>query len=174
MAQSQPAGAYIFPQAASVNEFYYIAPGQILTLDVAGLSVTPNAPLSATSLPLPTSLAGISAKIIDLAGTVTLVPLLGVVGTSNCYDSLYSNAPCSGFLAVTVEIPTELAASDPNNDGATFLDQLVLADREQSFAGGEGESGCNSGSHLLRTWIPRVPAAGDHARRNGGQRSTRR
>jgi uncharacterized protein (TIGR03437 family) len=91
-----------------------IAPGQVLTLWVAGLVAISPSNSNATGFPLPTSLAGISVTLnqTQRAFSQTLpVPLISVVQTNLCGDP--SNTAQACFLtAITGQIPFELV-SDP-------------------------------------------------------------
>lgn len=98
------------------------APGQITTLFVTGLkTVLSSQPVKATSLPLPTTLAGISVTLNQTGQQPFPVPLLSVQQMPICSNG-GAPPPLSGFTpdclitAITVEIPFELVL--PNGDNA--------------------------------------------------------
>jgi len=109
----------IFGQATAVVGAGYsspggirVAPGQITTFFVSGLVIDPAQGLSATSLPLPRSLAGVSVIINQLTPKQSFaVPLLSVQQFNIC--SVPASAPMQldcQMTAITVQIPYELAA----------------------------------------------------------------
>src|ERR1700680_1957263 len=62
-----------------------VAPGQITTLFVSGLkTVLPTEPINAASVPLPTSLAGISVILNQPGQPASPVPLLSLQQISTC------------------------------------------------------------------------------------------
>lgn len=91
-----------------------VAPGQITTLFVTGLkTVLPSEPIKATSVPLPTSLAGISVILNQPGQQASPIPLLSLQQISMCSDggvSSSSSGPTPDCLitAITVQIPFEL------------------------------------------------------------------
>ncbi len=94
--------------------YILVAPGQITTLFVSGLkTVLSTEPIKATSLPLPTSLAGISITFSQNGQQPSPIPLLSVQQLPMC-GNRFSPPPSSGFTsdclitAITVQIPFEL------------------------------------------------------------------
>jgi hypothetical protein len=97
-----------------------VAPGQVVRLFVQGVGASLTGPVLAASLPLPTTLAGISVMLQEShGGTVdhfltAPVPIFGVAPFSSCgWVSLLTNPlgitqPCNTFAAITVQIPFEL------------------------------------------------------------------
>ena len=90
-----------------------VAPGQVIVLQVHGVTTAINSPTVPVPAPngLPLTLAGISVDLIQgKAATVTNLPLRGIYQT-NCI------APCSSVTGITLQIPFELesygAAGDP-------------------------------------------------------------
>jgi len=79
-----------------------VAPGQIITFYVVGIGAGLTKRVDAPSLPLPTSLAGISAFVVEQPAPVP-VPILSVDPIAACADT--SQPPCSSYTAVTVQIP---------------------------------------------------------------------
>ena len=91
-----------------------VAPGQVLTLWVAGLKAISPSTSNATMFPLPTSLAGISVTLnqTQRAFSQTLpLTLISVVQTNLCGDPLNTAQACL-LTAITGQIPFELV-SDP-------------------------------------------------------------
>jgi uncharacterized protein (TIGR03437 family) len=91
-----------------------VAPGQVLTLWVAGLKAISPSTSNATMFPLSTSLAGISVTLnqIQRAFSQTLaVPLISVAQTNLCGDPSNTAQACL-LTAITGQIPFELV-SDP-------------------------------------------------------------
>ena len=84
-----------------------VAPGQIITFFVSGFAPVPAQSISATTLPLPYKLGGISGTLHS--ETVVPVPILEVSTLSTCFDSLLEHLlPCGTIVGVTVQIPFEL------------------------------------------------------------------
>ncbi len=87
------------------------APGEILTIHVTGLSGL-NQPVAAASVPLPSTLAGISITMTQGATGATIpVPLFAAFPVSTCADA--QTAGCSQFVGITLQIPYELAPNGP-------------------------------------------------------------
>jgi hypothetical protein len=92
-----------------------VAPGQVIVLQVYGVTTAINSPIAPVPGPngYPLSLAGISVDLIQgKAGTVTNLQLRGIYQT-NCI------APCSSVTGITLQVPFELesnyvAAGDPS------------------------------------------------------------
>jgi uncharacterized protein (TIGR03437 family) len=83
-----------------------VAPGEVTTLFVTGLKTVLSSPVSATGLPLPTQLAGISVSLNQGADQTTPVPLFSVQQMAICTNGEKS-ADCL-ITAITVQIPLEL------------------------------------------------------------------
>lgn len=96
--QSQIVSAgYAIPQSNLVA-----ARGQVVTLFANGLSV-PDA--SATSIPLPTTLSGVSVRVTSqIPNYPKLLPIFSIVSYDSCAGN--SGTPCPLTL-ITVEVPTE-------------------------------------------------------------------
>ncbi len=106
-----------------------VAPGQITTLFVTGLkTVLPSQPIKATSLPLPTMLAGISVTLSQNGQQPAPIPLLSVQQIPICSNGDVP-PPQSGvtpdcfITAITVQIPFELLLPP---EGATA--ELAISD----------------------------------------------
>ena len=90
-----------------------LAPGQITTLFVTGLNtVLQSGLISATSVPLPTTLGGISVTLNPNSYVASPVPLLSVQQTPVCYSGTSSastgNTPDCVITAITVQMPVNL------------------------------------------------------------------
>jgi len=83
-----------------------VAPGQVVTLFVAGVGASLTQPVRAPSGTLPDTLAGISVTLKQF-GSEAPVPLLSVEPVSTCSPTL-SQGSCGTLTAVTVQIPFEL------------------------------------------------------------------
>ena len=77
------------------------APGQIITLFVAGVGSTLTGPVTAGAGTLPTSLAGISVTFQQ--GVTIAVPMLAVRPVSTCTSA--SITGCGSLTAITIQIP---------------------------------------------------------------------
>jgi uncharacterized protein (TIGR03437 family) len=88
-----------------------VAPGQVITFFVTGIVATP---VKATTLPLPTTLGGISATIDRTLPEQKLpVPLLEVAQVDMC-NSGQSASPSNCLItAITAQIPSELVPDNP-------------------------------------------------------------
>ena len=88
-----------------------VAPGQLITFYVQGAGAGLTTPTYASSLPLPTSLGGISAIFVQGVFSAP-VPLISVRPISPC---AYNTDPGCGssYLAIRVQIPVGFDYSDP-------------------------------------------------------------
>lgn len=108
-----------------------VAPGQITTFFVSGLQAIPSAPLTASVLPLPVTLAGISVTIApETTGLAYPAPLLAVrqinsCGNGNAPPPAPSASPDCLITAITVQVPFEL--SPVPNGGYGFPADLVVS-----------------------------------------------
>lgn len=93
-----------------------VSPGQITTMFVLGLSTDPTKPTRATSVPLPTSLAGISVDVLVTSSafattTVYPAPLLAVEQFNVCGNGATPPPPTGSpdcmVGAITLQIPYE-------------------------------------------------------------------
>jgi len=93
-----------------------VAPGQVTTFFLTGLQTVLPPPARAErapSVPLPVSLAGISATITQSGpGTSYLVPLLSVEQLNTCDDPAAVTPDCM-LTAVTLQVPFELKPRNP-------------------------------------------------------------
>lgn len=114
-----------------------VAPGQVLTLFFRGIGRMPDGSLRighAQTVPLPETLAGLSASIQQLPQTIPFpLPLLSVRQHNECEDA--SGQPKCLLTALRVQIPTELtpvvAKLTVSSDGEasrTFLIRPVRDD----------------------------------------------
>ena len=86
-----------------------VAPGQVLTFYIHGIGANLKSRVAASSLPLPMSLAGISAVLVQALPGIPM-PILSVEPVSTCLDM--SQPGCSAYTAVTVQIPHLIAATN--------------------------------------------------------------
>jgi hypothetical protein len=87
-----------------------VAPGQVMTFFVHGIGSAVKQPVRAATLPLPTSLQGISAEWVQY-DPAQPVSILGLEPMATCSDITLPG--CSPYTAVTVEIPFEIQAVNP-------------------------------------------------------------
>jgi uncharacterized protein (TIGR03437 family) len=90
-----------------------LAPGQITTLFVTGMkTVLPTGFVKAMTVPLPTTLAGISVTLNPNSFTGSPVPLLSIQQAPVCYSgnppTLSGNTPDCLITAITVQMPLNL------------------------------------------------------------------
>ncbi|HKX00391.1 MAG TPA: hypothetical protein VJN43_21815 [Bryobacteraceae bacterium] len=109
--------ADIFAAGYSLPAPTPIAPGQVITFFVSGLTPTAEemspserqpgtVSVAANALPLPYKLAGISANL--LSGEIA-VPIMAVSSSNTCLLSAPApGLPCGAIIGVTVQVPFEL------------------------------------------------------------------
>lgn len=88
------------------------APGQIFNLFVQGVGANLTQRVAASSLPLPTVLAGISVHLEQSPQSIA-VPLLAVRPLSTCVNDGLASATCGRYTVITVEMPFELVPNQP-------------------------------------------------------------
>ncbi len=87
-----------------------LAPGQVVTLWVTGLTTTvPINGIRATSTPFPTVLGGISVTMTQNYGPE--LPPVPIIAVDQLYEACVGQ-PCPQFIGVTVQIPYELEPED--------------------------------------------------------------
>lgn len=119
-----------------------VAPGQVITFFLHGIGAGLTKPVMASSLPLPTSLGGISATF-DGQGNPIPVPIIGVEPVSPC-----SGQPnCSTYTAVTLQIPFNTLGLDPT----VIMGNLPLPG-QLTFA----ENGITVASAIVMPWSDQV------------------
>ncbi|HKV41607.1 MAG TPA: hypothetical protein VJX67_20550 [Blastocatellia bacterium] len=94
-----------------------VAPGDIINLLVQGVGSTLSSRVTATSFPLPTTLAGITVTLNQQFGPSGApqsqpVPILAIEPVNTCVNG--STDSCSKFVAITVQIPFEISLVSPN------------------------------------------------------------
>jgi uncharacterized protein (TIGR03437 family) len=116
-----------------------LAPGQITTLFVAGLkpSLFGFAPTTAKTIPLPTTLGGISVQLHQMPDdTITPVPLLSVWQFDGCTHGSGTIPQCI-TTAITVQVPYALYpgvhSDPPRNDFYSELQIIENGTASQSF-----------------------------------------
>src|SRR5580692_5399316 len=91
-----------------------VAPGQIINLFVQGVGASLTGRVAATTLPLPTVLAGISVQMTQFATPQSVaVPLLAVRPLSTCLNGGLATATCGHYTVLTAEMPFELVPNQP-------------------------------------------------------------
>jgi hypothetical protein len=105
-----------------------VSPGQITTLFVSGLDIDPTRPQNASTLPLPTSLAGISVTMKQSQSYAA--PILAVKQLSVCSVSggAGPTAPPDCLVgAITIQVPYELSPIPPPNGSGTPSAEVVVS-----------------------------------------------
>lgn len=87
-----------------------VAPGQIITFFLHGVGSGLTATVRAGAIPLPTSLADISASFVQ--GSPVEIPILAVEPVAPCANAGQPGCT-SSYIAVTVQIPFNIGATDP-------------------------------------------------------------
>src|SRR5258708_1022096 len=101
-----------------------VAPGQVITIQVTGVgNVTQK--VTASGLPLPKKLAGISALLMQ-GDTGIPAPILAVFPLKACPDGI-PQLQCGSVTGITVQIPFELSPVIPGSLRPVFLTYLQLA-----------------------------------------------
>jgi uncharacterized protein (TIGR03437 family) len=106
-----------------------VAPGQILTLFVAGIKASFTSPVVAASLPLPVSLSGISVTIRSPSQSYE-APIFSIAPMDPC-TSGQTGGPGCPVTAITIQVPFEI--SSPN--GTTVFPPLTLSIAEDGVSG---------------------------------------
>lgn len=129
-----------------------VAPGQVLTVFVHGIGSKLSAPVNADTVPLPTSLAGISAKLVQF-NPEQAVPILAVEPIVTCSDALKQFGPgCGSYTAVTLQIPFEMQAEDPTRlRGAPVGGAVLRFSEDGEIAATVGLVPIVDQVHLLRS-----------------------
>lgn len=129
-----------------------IAPGQLTTFFVTGLDPVSPLPQRATSIPLPTMLAGVSVEVHQMpSGFNGAIPILAIDQRNLC-SSGSAAAPAACLLTLlTVQIPYEVSAPSAVIDAAGFTTTMVSisvnGQASQSFAA----SAAPVNGHILNT-----------------------
>jgi uncharacterized protein (TIGR03437 family) len=127
---SVPLGFAPAPNYSAVNRIS-LAPGQIVTLQVTGLkTVLPVGQIiRATTVPLPTTLLGISVTISQVVRGGTNViepaPVVALSQVNYCSSSATASGCVNNVTYVTVQIPFELLSAVPT--------QIGISDNGQDF-----------------------------------------
>jgi len=108
-----------------------VAPGQVITFFVQGIGLNLTGPVYASETPLPTTLAGISATLKqvnpDRAG-----PVLAVQPISTCSGP--PRTGCGRYTGVTVQLPFEMLADNPDTPLGTLIGGARLVFSENGVA----------------------------------------
>jgi uncharacterized protein (TIGR03437 family) len=116
-------GITVFGSSYSLPAPISAAPGQVLNPLVRGVAAQLSGPVTATSLPLPTSLAGISVTLRQLPPPQEVaVPILAVRPFSSCAKSLPPGiGPCGNYVVITIQMPFELGPTSNTNIYSAYL-----------------------------------------------------
>ena len=111
-----------------------VSPGQVITLFVHSPETQPLQAVSATSIPLPTSLNGYSVAMEQTYTSAPIaVPLFSVYPLDNCIGLVPS--VCSDLTAITIQVPWELVA---NRDRSGRPENFAVL--KVTYQGTSGES----------------------------------
>jgi len=86
------------------------APGQVITLFVRPFSLRLTSGISADTIPLPVNVGGFSATLRQTFSSPIAVPILSVNPFGTC-PAVATSPACSYLVAITVQIPFELATN---------------------------------------------------------------
>jgi uncharacterized protein (TIGR03437 family) len=114
--------AYLTPTPLAV------APGQLLTVFVAGVGQGITQRVSADVIPLPTTLGGLSVSWSQLGQPPAPVPLLAVFPIGTCTQGAPS-PPCSTLIGITLQIPYELYVYQSGTLGVVVWAELIVSDK---------------------------------------------
>lgn len=126
------------------NSSIPVAPGQVMTFFLSGVSTALPAPgsVQAPGLPLPTSLGGFSATIQQTLKNASFnLPILSVKQTNVCAtgSAIFTTADCT-ITSLTVQVPNGIGVHNPlemnpvNDVGATELVVSVNGAASRQFA----------------------------------------
>jgi uncharacterized protein (TIGR03437 family) len=152
----------VFGSGYSLPLPVFAAPGGITNLFVQGVGNSLAGPVTASSLPLPDTLAGISVTIEGtVAGHALVAPILAVRPISTCVNPPTLGA-CGRYTAITVQIPFEFGPSLPTtvpNAGRLVVSENGVAggpfeiwpgnDRVHVLTACDFPAGCGSGNPLV-------------------------
>jgi uncharacterized protein (TIGR03437 family) len=134
-----------------------VAPGQLAEFFVSGLTLQAGQPTAATSFPLPSTLAGITASIRGFTGPTFAVPILRLDMTRNCNPEWFPGISCSAPIGVEVQLPYELGSSPAANVGNAYDYALTITDAQDHSASITLHS-VQSAIHVLRSCeFPQTP-----------------
>ena len=109
-----------------------VAPGQLVTFFVSGLGPVPQS-INATGIPISNTLGGITAVLKQFNPSLP-VPIFAIEPVSTCENQ--ATPGCGTVAAITVQIPFEMRAENPNGLGGVpiGLTQLVFSGFESALA----------------------------------------
>lgn len=118
-----------------------VAPGQIITFFAHGIGANITTGIRTSSVPLPTTLAGISAVFSQ--SIQIPVPIISIQPVNNCLGQV--DADCS-YLAITVQIPFLIDAQNPTAGQGVIVPgaRLVFSD------------GTNTSTAILAPFVDQV------------------
>ena len=109
------------------------APGQVVTLFLAGSDIAPPQALRASGSTWPTSLGGLSVDILQETTTLA-APIFEVRSLSTCPSQATPVASCGPLTAITIQIPFEATVStrqivvNEGNQNLSTADLSILPD----------------------------------------------
>ena len=134
-----------------------VAPGQLVTVFVSGMGGNLTERVAAATLPLPTTLAGISVSWTQGSEDPVKIPLLAVFPVTTCLGrQVY---PCSSLLGITLQVPYEVVVNTPGTSAPSVFSRLVVSDGINT-TGAIDLFGTESQVHIARfgdTILPVLP-----------------
>lgn len=122
----------------------FLAPGQVVTLQVTGLKTVLAAPVYANTVPLPLVLSGISVTVnqyspVGVSPASTLVssvaaPLFSIVQSNRCFHDTPATADCM-VTSITLQLPFELLANPPLNSASPYPTELAIVENGANSKG---------------------------------------
>ena len=104
-----------------------LAPGQVVTLWVTGLTTTARFGATATGTPFPTTLAGISVTMTQV--NPPKLPPVPIISVSATFTGPCASVERCDVFGVTVQIPYELEPDDiPACGGCTNHGEIFISD----------------------------------------------
>jgi len=106
-----------------------VAPGQIVTLFASSIGESIDKPVVADTVEgtLPTSLGGISVRLLQTDPPI-LLPILEVRPVSTCPVYSFLGRDCGRILAITAQIPMEIAEDIPASARPPLVTQLAISE----------------------------------------------
>jgi uncharacterized protein (TIGR03437 family) len=137
-----------------------VSPGQVLTIFASGVGTKLTQRVTASTEPLPTTLAGISVSLTQLVspqGPIP-VPLLAVYPFTTCRGR--GLLPCSTLLGITLQVPFELVVNTPGAGAVSNMAQLTASDDGGATTGAVGLNAVSDQIHVPRFGDTILPDGG--------------
>ena len=102
-----------------------VAPGQVITVFVSGIGSELTERVSATGVPWPISLQGITATVVENQ------PMVAAIASVYPFNTCVLNPeppPCQTEIGVTLQIPFEIFPNNPSSAAPPSLAELIVSD----------------------------------------------